>query len=118
MLAGEMALDGDDGDDDDGMRKGIGMSMGGIPADHPGAHLFSPDRPYLDRKFDLGFCDGQVLRTYPQAGCRRDASCEAGRLQTSQLALEMQRGRDAGGADAQGGFLAVGEVVVGGGTGL
>ncbi|GAB1311777.1 Ribosomal RNA methyltransferase FtsJ domain-containing protein [Madurella fahalii] len=42
----------------------MGVPRSGIPSEHPDAALFSSDRPFAERKFDLVFCDGQVLRTH------------------------------------------------------
>jgi len=42
----------------------MGVPLRSIPPEHPDAQLFSSDRPFhSEGKFDLVFCDGQVLRT-------------------------------------------------------
>ena len=61
-----------------------------IPEDHPDKMKFLPGkRPYLDKRFDLVFCDGQVLRTHARSTYRERK--EALRLICSQLILAMQR---------------------------
>lgn len=61
-----------------------------IPDDHPDKMKFLPGkRPYLDKSFDLVFCDGQVLRTHARSTYRERK--EALRLICSQLILAMQR---------------------------
>ncbi|KAK3295260.1 uncharacterized protein B0H64DRAFT_321444 [Chaetomium fimeti] len=47
----------------------MGTPLSRIPASHPDAGSFSAYRPFLDQKFDLVFCDGQVLRTHERAEC-------------------------------------------------
>ncbi|KAH6635832.1 hypothetical protein F5144DRAFT_591164 [Chaetomium tenue] len=47
----------------------MGTPLSSIPASHPDAASFSADRPFLDQKFDLVFCDGQVLRTHERPEC-------------------------------------------------
>jgi len=65
------------------------MDVTDIPAEHPDAANFLPDRPFYGDRFDLIFCDGQVLRMHPRAEYREKR--EAWRLLTSQLVLAMQR---------------------------
>jgi 23S rRNA U2552 (ribose-2'-O)-methylase RlmE/FtsJ len=65
------------------------MDFTDIPADHPDAANFLLDRPFYGERFDLIFCDGQVLRMHTRAKYRE--KCEAWRLLTSQLVLAMQR---------------------------
>jgi hypothetical protein len=60
-----------------------------IPIDHPDAANFLLDRLFYGERFDLIFCDGQVLRMHPRAENRE--KCELWRLLTSQLVLAMQR---------------------------
>lgn len=61
-----------------------------IPEDHPDKMKFLPGkRPYLDQRFNLVFCDGQVLRTHVRSSYRE--AKEALRLISSQLVLAMQR---------------------------
>jgi hypothetical protein len=48
----------------------MGISPSGIPASHPEAASFSFDRPFLEQRFDLVFCDGQVLRTHERLECK------------------------------------------------
>jgi len=47
----------------------MGSPCSGIPASHKDAASFSSDRPFLGQKFDLVFCDGQVLRTHERKEC-------------------------------------------------
>ncbi|KAI6375388.1 hypothetical protein MCOR25_002956 [Pyricularia grisea] len=77
MLASEMGCDPTD-----------------IPADHPDAAEFSFERPFADLKFDLVFCDGQVLRKHERSGYREGG--EAARLTSSQLVMALQRIRSGG----------------------
>ena len=65
------------------------MDATDIPAEHPDAANFLPDRPYHGEQFDLIFCDGQVLRMHPRAEYRERH--KAWRLLTSQLVLALQR---------------------------
>ncbi|KAK4155265.1 hypothetical protein C8A00DRAFT_13671 [Chaetomidium leptoderma] len=72
----------------------MGTPASGIPASHPDAASFSVDRPFLEHKFDLVFCDGQVLRTHERLEYREKS--EASRLLTTQLVLGLQRIRSGG----------------------
>ncbi|KAK3301883.1 uncharacterized protein B0T15DRAFT_442103 [Chaetomium strumarium] len=72
----------------------MGTSASNIPASHPEATSFSFDRPFLEQKFDLVFCDGQVLRTHERLEYREKR--EASRLLTAQLVLALQRIREGG----------------------
>ncbi|KAE8444544.1 hypothetical protein EG329_014468 [Mollisiaceae sp. DMI_Dod_QoI] len=65
-----------------------------VPATHPEYNSFSKERPFLNQRFDLVFCDGQVLRTH-QRPMYRDQH-EASRLTLSQLILALQRIRQGG----------------------
>ena len=60
-----------------------------VPSNHPDALDFRFDRPFTDQKFDLIFCDGQVLRMHQRANYREKR--EAWRLLTSQLVVALQR---------------------------
>ena len=61
-----------------------------VPEDHPDkAKILQGQRPYLDKSFDLVFCDGQVLRTHARSPYRERT--EALRLICSQLILAVQR---------------------------
>lgn len=64
-----------------------------LPFDHPWAPYFSNFRPYPGQKFDLIFCDGQVLRTHDRAV---GSKFEASRLTTAQLILAFQKIRKGG----------------------
>ncbi len=48
----------------------MGAAVANIPASHPDAGSFSSDRPFLDQKFDLVFCDGHVLRNHERSECK------------------------------------------------
>lgn len=48
----------------------MGTPISSIPASHPDAASFSPDRPFLDEEFDIVLCDGQILRTYERSECK------------------------------------------------
>lgn len=66
-----------------------------IPQDHPDTvNFLRGKRPYLDKSFDLVFCDGQVLRTHERSPYREHR--EARRLTCSQLVLAVQRIRRGG----------------------
>ncbi|KAI8937752.1 hypothetical protein NX059_005452 [Plenodomus lindquistii] len=65
------------------------MGVLAVPPDHPDALNFRFDRPFSNQKFDLVFCDGQVLRMHQRAGYREKR--EAWRLLTSQLVVALQR---------------------------
>lgn len=43
------------------------MDVHAVPSDHPDAVNFRFDRPFTDQKYDLIFCDGQVLRMHQRA---------------------------------------------------
>ena len=70
------------------------MDIINIPAEHPDARNFLSDQPFHGKKFDLIFCDGQVLRMHSRADYREGR--EAWRLLTSQLVLALQRIREGG----------------------
>ncbi|KAK3900374.1 hypothetical protein C8A05DRAFT_36003 [Staphylotrichum tortipilum] len=72
----------------------MGTPVPSIPASHPDAASFSSDRPFLEQKFDLVVCDGQVLHTHERLEYRENF--EASRLLTSQLVLALQRIRSGG----------------------
>jgi 23S rRNA U2552 (ribose-2'-O)-methylase RlmE/FtsJ len=59
------------------------------PHSHPEHKNFLTQRPYSNHKFNLIFCDGQVLRTHRRAEYREPH--EARRLTVSQLILALQR---------------------------
>jgi len=59
------------------------------PPSHPEHKSFLTERPYSNHKFNLIFCDGQVLRTHRRAEYRE--AHEARRLTVSQLILALQR---------------------------
>lgn len=65
-----------------------------VPSTHPEHAAFSLERPFLDTKFDMIICDGQVLRTHERPGYRQDT--EASRLTSSQLVFALQRIRPGG----------------------
>jgi 23S rRNA U2552 (ribose-2'-O)-methylase RlmE/FtsJ len=65
-----------------------------VPLTHPGRASFSAERPFINEKFDLVFCDGQVLRTHKRPEYRERT--EAIRLTISQLILALQRIRPGG----------------------
>lgn len=48
----------------------MGTPACSIASSHPDAASFSSDRPFLEHKFDLVFCDGQVLRTHDRPECK------------------------------------------------
>ncbi|KAF8847315.1 hypothetical protein BDZ45DRAFT_607666 [Acephala macrosclerotiorum] len=65
-----------------------------VPVTHPGHASFSAERPFLNQRFDLVFCDGQVLRTHKRPEYRERT--ERDRLRISQLILALQRIRPGG----------------------
>ncbi|KAI9880240.1 MAG: hypothetical protein M1830_004584 [Pleopsidium flavum] len=66
-----------------------GVDMGSIPTEHPDAAKFKPLRPWKGKKYNLVFCDGQVLRTQTREAYREQ--CEPTRLTNAQLILGLQR---------------------------
>lgn len=65
------------------------MDVHAVPSNHPDAVNFRFDRPFTDKRYDLIFCDGQVLRMHRRADYREKR--EAWRLLTSQLVVTMRR---------------------------
>jgi 23S rRNA U2552 (ribose-2'-O)-methylase RlmE/FtsJ len=65
------------------------MDVHAVPSDHSDAVNFRFDRPFIDQKYDLIFCDGQVLWMHQRADYREKR--EAWRLLTSQLVVALQR---------------------------
>lgn len=65
-----------------------------VPEAHPEKSSFNLERPLADQKFDLIFCDGQVLRTHERQAHREQT--EANRLTSSQLILSLQHIRHGG----------------------
>ncbi|KAL8824436.1 MAG: hypothetical protein Q9191_005057 [Dirinaria sp. TL-2023a] len=62
-----------------------------LPTDRQGILQLTLKRPWWTKRYDLVFCDGQVLRTHqPHRESRREQS-EAARLTCSQLILALQR---------------------------
>ncbi|KAB5513036.1 hypothetical protein GE09DRAFT_638786 [Coniochaeta sp. 2T2.1] len=74
----------------------MGVSRDEIAASHPDAANFRYDNPFSDLRFDLVFCDGQVLRTHEVHRYAYREKCEATRLLTSQLVLAFGRIREGG----------------------
>jgi hypothetical protein len=62
-----------------------------VPPAYPRPELFSSRRPFLHSKFDLIFCDGQVLRTHEPYREKYREIYEPLRLKASQLILALQR---------------------------
>jgi len=60
-----------------------------IPIQHPAQSSFLTERPFINHKFNLVICDGQVLRTHQRPEYRE--ANEATRLTNSQLILGLQR---------------------------
>jgi 23S rRNA U2552 (ribose-2'-O)-methylase RlmE/FtsJ len=73
----------------------IGMSIEGIPKDHPDRSKFLPRQLPKHQNFDLVFCDGQVLRTQERAAYREQPR-EARRLGTGQLVIALEHIRPGG----------------------
>lgn len=67
---------------------GEDMGVGDIPDHHPDHDKFLSRRFDPDMKFDIVFCDGQVLRTQHRASYRENR--ETRRLSCTQLALSLQ----------------------------
>jgi 23S rRNA U2552 (ribose-2'-O)-methylase RlmE/FtsJ len=65
-----------------------------VPLGHLGRASFSVERPFINQRFDLVICDGQVLRTHKRPEYRERT--EANRLISSQLILALQRIRHGG----------------------
>ncbi|RDW66228.1 hypothetical protein BP6252_09863 [Coleophoma cylindrospora] len=62
-----------------------------IPEGHPEYKNFNRIRPFSKHKFDLIFCDGNVLRTHQRPEYRKQRELETLRLNCSQLILALQR---------------------------
>ncbi|RDW71978.1 hypothetical protein BP5796_08012 [Coleophoma crateriformis] len=62
-----------------------------IPEEHPEYKSFNRIRPFSKHKFDLIFCDGNVLRTHQRPEYRKQREIETLRLNCSQLILALQR---------------------------
>ncbi|KAF2806479.1 uncharacterized protein BDZ99DRAFT_510762 [Mytilinidion resinicola] len=65
------------------------MGITDIPAEHPDAANFLSDRPFHGEKFDLIFCDGQVLRMHSRAEYRERR--EAWRLVNGKIVALLHR---------------------------
>ncbi|KAH7412566.1 hypothetical protein BKA64DRAFT_331953 [Cadophora sp. MPI-SDFR-AT-0126] len=74
--------------------KEFGVDDNEIPAKHPARASFLAEQPFVNQKFDLVICDGQVLRTHKRPEYRE--ANEATRLTCSQLILALQRIRQGG----------------------
>lgn len=73
----------------------FGIDATDIPDTHPDKANFLPgQRPYLNRTFDLIFCNGQVLRMHTHSSSPERN--EARRLTCAQLILALQRIRTGG----------------------
>ena len=68
----------------------MGIDNGDIPEEHPGFGKFQKDEVWAGEKFDLVFCDGQVLRNHSQDLVEHRQRCEATRLICSQLLIALQ----------------------------
>ncbi|KAF5599311.1 methyltransferase family [Fusarium pseudocircinatum] len=67
----------------------MGITEDDVPLNFPGPHDFLFENVLGDNeKFDLVFCDGQVLRTHPRAEWREPR--EATRLTLTQIALGLE----------------------------
>ncbi|KJZ75858.1 hypothetical protein HIM_04682 [Hirsutella minnesotensis 3608] len=70
------------------------MGMSGIPQNHAEAKAFLPRQIEENDKFDLVFCDGQVLRKHQQLEYRE--AREVHRLTNTQLAIGLEHMRPGG----------------------
>ncbi|RKL47464.1 hypothetical protein BFJ72_g1698 [Fusarium proliferatum] len=67
----------------------MGITKNDVPLNFPGPYDFLFEKVFDDtEKFDLVFCDGQVLRTHPRAEWREPR--EATRLALTQIALGLE----------------------------
>ena len=76
-LVGDMGIDDDDGD-------------GAIPDRYAGFGEFRKDEVWPGERFDLVFCDGQVLRNHCHHMVESRQRCEARRLTCSQLLIALR----------------------------
>ncbi|KAF4436410.1 AB hydrolase superfamily [Fusarium acutatum] len=73
----------------------MGITKDDVPLNFPGPYDFLFEKVFDDiEKFDLVFCDGQVLRTHPRAEWREPR--EATRLTLTQAALGLEHLRNGG----------------------
>ncbi|KAF5564953.1 methyltransferase family [Fusarium phyllophilum] len=73
----------------------MGITKNDVPLNFPGPYDFLFGKVFDDNeKFDLVFCDGQVLRTHPRAEWREPR--EATRLTLTQIALGLEHMKKGG----------------------
>lgn len=68
----------------------MGMDNDDIVEEHDGFGKFQKDKVWGGEKFDLVFCDGQVLRTHTKGMKEYRQRCEKRRLTCSQLLIALQ----------------------------
>ena len=74
----------------------MGIDDGNIPERHPDFGDFQKDEVWSGEKFDLVFCDGQVLRNHSHDMAESRQRCEARRLTCSQLLIALRHVRVGG----------------------
>ena len=74
----------------------MGIDDGDIPEEHPNFGKLQKDEVWAEEKFDLVFCDGQVLRNHSQNMAEHRRRCEARRLICSQLLIALRHVRVGG----------------------
>ena len=68
----------------------MGIDDGNIPEQHPDFGDFQNQEIWSGDKFDLVFCDGQVLRNHTSKMAESRRQCEARRLTCSQLLIALR----------------------------
>lgn len=74
----------------------MGIDDGDIPEQHSDFGKFQKDEVWAGERFDLVFCDGQVLRNHSQDMAEYRQRCEATRLICSQLLIALRHVRAGG----------------------
>lgn len=74
----------------------MGIDDGNIPERHPDFGDFQKDEVWSGERFDLVFCDGQVLRSHSHNMVESRQRCEARRLTCSQLLIALRHVRVGG----------------------
>lgn len=68
----------------------MGMNTGDISEEHPNFGKFQKEEVWGGERFDLVFCDGQVLRNHSRSMAEERQRCEARRLTCSQLLIALR----------------------------
>ena len=74
----------------------MGIDDGNIPERHPDFGDFQKDEVWSGERFDLVFCDGQVIRNHSHDMMESRQRCEARQLTCSQLFIALRHVRVGG----------------------